>query len=97
MGRRLFHHRFLDRLAAINAVEMSAIERGEAINHLEGYLYRLKSMLGADAPNKALQDFSSSHEKTALSKAVEEAFEWMAEHIEAAETAVLRKKREAIE
>ncbi|KAJ9120183.1 hypothetical protein QFC22_003082 [Naganishia vaughanmartiniae] len=85
------------RLAAINAVEMSAIERGEAVNHLEGYLYRLKNMLGADAPNKALQDFSSSHEKVALSKAVEEAFEWMAEYIEAAETAVLRKKRETIE
>ncbi|KAJ9094363.1 hypothetical protein QFC19_007971 [Naganishia cerealis] len=85
------------RLAAINAVEIAAMQRGEAINHLEGYLYRVKSMLGEDAPNKALQDFSSSHEKNALSKAVEEAFEWMAEHIEAAETAILHKKREVIE
>jgi len=85
------------RLAAIDAVERAAVDRGNAINHLEGYLYRVKNMLSADASNTALQDFSSSHERTILAKAVEEAFEWMAEHVEAAETAILHNKREAIE
>ena len=88
---------FVLRLAAIDAVERAAIDRGNAINHLEGYLYRVKNMLSPDATNTALQDFSSSHERTTLAKAVEEAFEWMAEHVEAAETAILHKKREAIE
>jgi hypothetical protein len=54
-------------------------------------------MLSPDATNKALHDFSSSHEKSALTTAVEEAFEWLAEHVEAAETAILHKKREAVE
>ena len=85
------------RLAAIDAVERAAIDRGNAINHLEGYLYRVKNMLSPDATNTALQDFSSSHERTTLAKAVEEAFEWMAEHVEAAETAILHKKREVVE
>lgn len=87
----------LSRLAAINAVEMAAVERGDAVNYLEGYLYRLRNMLSPDATNKALHDFSSSHEKSALTTAVEEAFEWLAEHVEAAETAILHKKREAVE
>lgn len=87
----------LNRLHAIEAVERQVVEKAEARNQLEGYLYRLQNLLGPDAGSKALQDFSTESEKKQLEAALAAGFEWMSENADKANAADLRDQRDDIE
>lgn len=85
------------RLLSIASYERRRHNREEARNLLEGYLYRLQGLLNPESENKAMEEYAKPEERDALNKAMKEAFEWLADHAESAEEAVLRKKRTDIE
>jgi hypoxia up-regulated 1 len=83
-------------LAKIQQVEAEVLEREEARNVLEGFLYRLQRVLdGSDT--KALQIHGSEEEKQKLTEGLASAFAWLAEHADTADAASLKKVRTDLE
>ncbi|WVR05173.1 hypothetical protein IAU60_002185 [Kwoniella sp. DSM 27419] len=85
------------RLASVAAFEAAKFAREEARNMLEGYIYRLASLLSDDADNRALHEFATADERARLGKLKDETMEWLHEHAESAEETVLRQKRADLE
>lgn len=80
------------RLQAIDTLEASRRHREEALNHLEGYLYRLRDMLAPESEGSLFWQYSQEEERSKLSKGVRESMAWLEEEGWRAETADLRKR-----
>lgn len=83
----------MNRLNSIATFESAKHAREEARNVLEGYLYRLQSLLADDAENRAIHDFAKPDEKSKLAKLLGETFDWLYENAEEADEPTLRTKR----
>lgn len=81
------------RLNSIATFESAKSAREEARNLLEGFLYRLQSLLSSEPDNTAIQDFATPKEKESLSKLLAETFEWLGDNAEKADELTFRKKR----
>lgn len=80
------------RLQAIDSLELSRRQREEALNHLEGYLYRLRDMLAPESEGSLFWQFSQAAEREQLANGVREGMQWLEEEGWKAETAALRKR-----
>lgn len=84
---------YLSRLNSIATFEGAKAAREEARNLLEGFLYRLQSLLSPEPDNIAVRDFATQKEKDSLSKLLTETFEWLGDNAEKADELTFRKKR----
>lgn len=80
------------RLQAIDTLEASRRHREEALNHLEGYLYRLRDMLAPESEGSLFWQYSRDEERSKLSEGISEGMAWLEEEGWRAETADLRKR-----
>lgn len=84
------------RLAAILDAERAKVRREEALNHLEGYLYRLRDLLDADS-TEPFKQFVQPAEEEKLRDGLEEAIHWMNDEADDADAATMWKKRNDLE
>jgi len=96
-SKLIFSSLFLTRLLVIDAAELARRAREEAMNVLEGYLYRLRGMLSPDQEGSIFFEFSTADERDKLQTGMRDTLAWLEEEGWQAETKELRKKREALE
>ena len=86
-----------DRLKAIDAEEGVKRRREEARNTLEGYIYKLRDLLGDDSSEAPFMKCSQASERKRISEKVDEAYSWLQEHGDDAETIQYIDHRTALE
>ena len=86
-----------DRLKAIDAEENVKRRREEARNTLEGYIYKLRDLLGDDSSESPFMKCSQASERKRISEKVDEAYLWLQEHGDDAETIQYIDHRTALE
>lgn len=84
------------RLVALDSAEATRRRKEEAHNMLEGYLYRLRDYLDGEQTSP-FKLYSKPEERKSLERKLEEAFTWLSEHGEDAETGELWAQREELE
>jgi hypoxia up-regulated 1 len=84
------------RLVALDNAEATRRRKEEAHNMLEGYLYRLRDYLDGEQ-SSPFKLYSKPEERKSLERKMEEAFAWLSEHGEGAETGELWAQREGLE
>ncbi|KAI0944585.1 hypothetical protein AcW1_002258 [Taiwanofungus camphoratus] len=85
------------RLLALDSEEAAKRRKEEARNTLEGYLYRLRDLLGDENPDTPFMKCSQELERNAIADKLQEVFSWMQEYGEDAEMVELLDKRSALE
>jgi len=89
---------FYSRLVALDAAERTQVEREEAVNLLEGYIYRLRDILSeAEHGQTVFKEFSTEEERVALRTLLEETAEWLLTIDADVTTSTLRAKKAALE
>ncbi|PIL26008.1 transporter [Ganoderma sinense ZZ0214-1] len=86
-----------DRLKAIDAEENVKRRKEEARNTLEGYIYKLRDLLGDDSSGSPFMKCSQASERRRISEKVDEAYSWLQEHGDDAETIQYIDHRTALE
>ncbi|KAM5537435.1 hypothetical protein V8D89_008954 [Ganoderma adspersum] len=86
-----------DRLKGIDAEENVKRRREEARNTLEGYIYKLRDLLGDDSSESPFMKCSQASERKRISEKVDEAYSWLQEHGDDAETIQYIDHRTALE
>jgi hypoxia up-regulated 1 len=85
-------------LAAIREQERAKVLREEAVNNLEGYLYRLRDLLDDTVTSPStFKEFVQDSELVKLQDGLVEGMKWMHSEIDKADTATIWKKRNDIE
>lgn len=77
-------------------MELSKQVREEAFNTLEGYLYKLRDLLG-DGPETPFMKCSKPSEREVISRKLTDTSNWLNNEGETADTSTLFEKRRALE
>ena len=86
------------RLATIREQEHAKVLREEAVNNLEGYLYRLRDLLDDTITSpSSFKEFVQDSELVKLQDGLVEGTKWMHSEIDKADTNTIWKKRNDIE
>ena len=84
------------RLVALDNAGAIRRRKEEAYNMLEGYLYRLRDYLDGEQTSP-FKLYSKAEERKSLERKLEEAYAWLSEYGEHADTGELWAQREALE
>lgn len=86
------------RLLALDTAERAQKEREEAVNLLEGYIYRVRDILSeAENGETVFKEFSTEEERIGLRTLLEETAEWLLSIDVDVATSTLRAKKAALE
>ncbi|KAF8315850.1 HSP70-domain-containing protein [Clavulina sp. PMI_390] len=86
------------RLVELDLAEKAQEERAEAVNLLEGYIYRVRDLLSeAEASETEFKEFSTDDERHNFKTLLEETAEWLHEIDADVTTAILQAKKAALE
>jgi hypoxia up-regulated 1 len=86
------------RLLALDAAERAQKEREEAVNLLEGYIYRVRDILSETENDETVfKEFSTEEERVAIRTLLEETAEWLLSIDANVATSTLRAKKAALE
>ncbi|TBU57224.1 actin-like ATPase domain-containing protein [Dichomitus squalens] len=86
-----------EKLKAIDAEEGAKRRREEARNTLEGYIYKLRDLLADESSDSPFMKCSQSSERKRLAEKVDEAYAWLQEHGDDADTIQYIDQRSALE
>lgn len=78
--------------------EKALEEKAEAINLLEGYVYRVRDLISeAESSETRFKEFSTEEERAHFKQLLEETADWLHVSGSEADTTTLRAKRQALE
>ncbi|KAI0830309.1 actin-like ATPase domain-containing protein [Trametes gibbosa] len=86
-----------EKLLAVDAEESTKRRREEARNTLEGYIYKLRDLLGDGASESPFVKCSQAAERKALAEKTDETLVWLQDHGDDADTIQYIDKRTALE
>ena len=86
-----------DKLRAIDAEEGAKRRREEARNTLEGYIYKLRDLLADESSDSPFVKCSQPSERKRIAEKVDEAYSWLQEHGDDADTIQYIDQRTALE
>ncbi|CCM00707.1 uncharacterized protein FIBRA_02747 [Fibroporia radiculosa] len=85
------------RLQAVNNEEAAKRRVEEALNALEGYMYRLRDLLDDESANAPFVKCSQEKERKRIAEQLKDTFSWLSEHGESADIGELLDKRTVLE
>lgn len=96
LGARPIAYRPVYRLSSLLEAERNKARREEALNLLEGYLYRLRDLLDGDS-SSSFEEFVQPDERLQLAQGLERSLAWLNEAAHTADAVTLRKMRDDLE